>query len=425
MATLDRMTHVRAVALMQDTSDADFSSHKAMRGRDVIGDGNGLGLVLHTQLAVDVSQPRKPVPLGVLSQRCLPNRPDEDSVAKRTRTARKKGQLTRQERIAWRADPDNQGRRWAQMIEESGQLRRELPAPQGEALSSVRVVHVGDAEMDVWDPMTAARQNGDGFIMHAAHDRALHPRGERGTLRQALAGRPVLGLRTVHLGARDGKKARDAVVELRSHSVLLAPPEDLPGAEPEQVQVVHAFEPNPPDDSEPVDWLLLTSEPVETLEQVEWVLEVYEARWLIEDFHMGLKTGCALEKRQLETAAAMKNLLSILSVIAWQLLALRAAARATEPVAASTVLTAEQQEVLFLLRPKLRREPDLTAQRALVEIAKLGGYLARRSDGPPGWRTLWRGMEKVLIGQEVLVAQQLRADELAENPLKTSPEKSG
>jgi hypothetical protein len=199
----------------------------------------------------------------------------------------------------------------------------------------------------------------------------------------------------------------------------------MPGAPPEQVNVVYALEPNPPEGCEPVDWMLLTSEPSETFEQAVRVLEIYEARWLIEDFHMGLKTGCALEKRQLKTVAAMKNLVSILSVIAWQLLALRAAARAPEPEPATKVMTAEQLEALYLLRPKLRAQPELTAQRALVEVAKLGGHLARNSDGPPGWRTLWKGMEKVLVGEQVLVGQHQRAAQLVQKPLKAGPVKSG
>ena len=146
---------------------------------------------------------------------------------------------------------------------------------------------------------------------------------------------------------------------------------------------------------EPLEWCLVTREPIETAEQVLAVEAMYESRWLIEEFHMGIKTGCGVEARQVETGHALRNLLAIATPIATQLLRLRHAARASQTTAATAVLSSRQVEVLRVLRPKLSREP--TAYEALRWIANLGGFLMRTRDGEPGWRTLWKGFQKLLL----------------------------
>jgi hypothetical protein len=165
-----------------------------------------------------------------------------------------------------------------------------------------------------------------------------------------------------------------------------------PTATPVSAWVVRAYEPDPPPAAEPVEWILLTSLPVHTLTQARQMVTYYTCRWLCEDYHMCLKTGCAIEARQLDDGQDIQRLLGFMAPIATRLLQLRhAASHAPDRLAcdATDVLDPLMVRVLAL-RQKLALAA-LTLAEFWIHVARLGGYLARASDGPPGWRTLWHG----------------------------------
>ena len=142
-----------------------------------------------------------------------------------------------------------------------------------------------------------------------------------------------------------------------------------------------------------MEWLLYTTLPVDTKEQVLDVVDKYRARWAIEEFNAALKTGCAYEQREFETRDALLNILAISFPIACELLWLRSRARTDPDLPASEVLTPLQLRVLRALgKRKLSSHP--TAQDALFAVAGLGGHLKR--NGPAGWVVLYRGMQKLL-----------------------------
>ena len=165
------------------------------------------------------------------------------------------------------------------------------------------------------------------------------------------------------------------------------------GARPSQLtlNVVEVFEPHPPDEEEAISWVLLTSEPITTKEEVAAVVDHYRARWRIEEFFKALKTGCSIEKRQLTDFASLKRALALFIPIAWHLLMLRSLARTTPSPPASKMLSPLYLTVLRALAAQrkhlLADEP--TAQDALLAIAALGGHLKR--NGEPGWMTIGRG----------------------------------
>ncbi len=121
---------------------------------------------------------------------------------------------------------------------------------------------------------------------------------------------------------------------------------------------------------------------------------------------MGMKTGCSTEQRQLETVHALQNFLAFATVVAWQMLCLRDAARRPEPVRADQVLTPLQMTVLCGLRPRLKA--DCLAGEALRAIAVMGGFMGRKGDGNPGWRTLWAGFEKLLMAERGFLVARAR-----------------
>jgi hypothetical protein len=154
---------------------------------------------------------------------------------------------------------------------------------------------------------------------------------------------------------------------------------------------------NPPSAEEAVEWILLTSEPFETEVQVREVVEIYRTRWLIEEFFKALKTGCAMEKRELESLHTLTNALALCIPIAYQLLALRQMARSKPEARAETILSAAQ---IAILQAKARLPAEPTVQQALVAVAYLGSHFVPFEKKLPGWRVLGRGMERLLAFEE-------------------------
>ena len=125
------------------------------------------------------------------------------------------------------------------------------------------------------------------------------------------------------------------------------------------------------------------------------VIGYYELRWLVEEYHKALKTGCSVEKRQLKTAAKLEAMVGLMSVVAVRLLRLKSLARTNPDVPAKRVVPNIWLQMLKVARQGLDRVHDLTVGQFYREVAKLGGFIGRKSDGQPGWITIWRGWEKL------------------------------
>jgi hypothetical protein len=143
-----------------------------------------------------------------------------------------------------------------------------------------------------------------------------------------------------------------------------------------------------------VDWCLITTEAIETAEDVAAIVDAYRARWVIEEYFKALKTGCAFEKRQLETRTAILNALALFAPIAWQLLVLRQLSRDRTDTPADTVLSPLKLRVLQ--GHKRTKLPEgATVREAMLAIAALGGHI--KNNGDPGWIVLGRGYEDLLL----------------------------
>ena len=159
------------------------------------------------------------------------------------------------------------------------------------------------------------------------------------------------------------------------------------------VNVVHVCEQNAPKNQEPVEWVLYTSLPVSTADEVGAVIDAYRRRWLIEEYFKALKTGCAFEKRQLETKHALLNALALFVPIAWRLLTLRHLSRQEPDVPASKLLNPRQLTILRA-RDKVTLSRVPTMREAMLAVAAEGGHI--KNNGDPGWQVLGRGYEKLL-----------------------------
>jgi len=391
-ATVQRSQEHAQVLVLQDTTGQSF----AHRVRDD-GPLNQLpgahGQWVHTVLALSASDHQV---LGVVHQQVWAR-------AERSRRRKKETASARKKRL-------RESLRWGEAVCAVSEMFSAL-----EPKRRPQIIHVMDREADIFEVLETLHAVGDSYVIRATRDRLLsaEPEGESGPQRSYLFSvveqAPVRGTRQQQVPARGGHKARVAQLQVRSCTVSLRPPINR-GRQGYalELNVVLARETAPAPGVTPLYWCLLTRLPLDTWQQVEQVLAAYEARWCIEEFHMGLKTGCQVEQRQLETCHALTNFLALATVVACGMLALRDAARKHPSPPAALLLSQLQLDLLAVLRPKLQLPEVPTAYEALRAVASLGGFIGRTSDGEPGWRTLWRGWLKLLQAEVgYRLAQQL------------------
>ncbi len=347
------------VLLVQDTTQLDYTHHPTTEGLGPIGDGGGQGILLHTTLAI-VPEPRRV--LGIAAQEpFLRQAAPEGEVRKARRQRPRESQV------------------WVRAVQTIG------PPPPSRVW-----VHVTDAYADSFEFMDACRQAQCHFLLRVAQQERRVGDEEGRHLGELVRSWSPMGEGTVELPARQKRPARQAQVHLSFGPVELAPPLQSSFHEPLAVWAIRVWETDPPPEvEEPVEWLLLTSVPTTTAVQAWERTQWYRCRWLAEDYHQCLKSGCQVEKRQLQEGERLIRLLGFLAPVAVRLLQLRELARLHPEILASAVLPKDLVQVVALLA---ELPPDtLTMARFWRAVAGLGGYLGRKRDGPPGWKTLWKG----------------------------------
>jgi hypothetical protein len=219
---------------------------------------------------------------------------------------------------------------------------------------------------------------------------------QEGSLFEVVAQSPLKGTFELKLRARTGVPARTALIELRAVAVKLCAPWRPDGPhEPFPVNVVEAREVDAPPGVAPIHWVLLTTLPIETYEQIKRVVGVYSKRWLIEEYHKALKTGMGIEQSQLETGARIKALLGISGVVAVRLLNTKLLAATIPDILVGTKEIGENAKRIIEKKIGYPKE-GWTYRNIIIGIARLGGFLARKGDGNPGWLTIWRGWRRLI-----------------------------
>lgn len=382
-------THVAGAAepvvlLVQDTTTLDFSAHPATTGLGPISCGSGHGFHLQTVLAV---RPDPRMPLGVLA------------AAPWLRQSAPPGETrTQRQRRSRESDV------WGRLVQAVGR------PPEGTCW-----VHVADRGADCFSFFTACQQTGAEVLVRVVQNRCVTQDDDPGHLVDVLRDQPAIAHRPLAIPARSAqpgrraRPARETEVAVSWTVLTLSPPTNVPRDQPTPAPIpvwaVRVWEERPdPSVAEPVEWLLVTTVPVQTVadawERVDW----YTTRWVIEDYHQCLKTGCRAEHTQLRDVANLWRRLGLLRPLAVRLLLLREASRQT-PDAPATLLADAPTIRLVAARTHL---PEATTVAAFTrQVARLGGHQGRKRDGPPGWRTLWRGwwtIQTLLEGAELAVA---------------------
>jgi hypothetical protein len=273
--------------------------------------------------------------------------------------------------------------RWIENLRQSTEL---LGGP-------ARCVHVGDRESDIYELFCAAHDEGTHFCVRASTDR-LAESGDT-TVAKEMS-HAECGTHAVELTDHRGKHFT-AQLEVRFRQMTVRPPigkqKQYP---PLQLTAIHARETNAPEDREPLEWKLLTDVPVTNLQEATEKLDWYAMRWKIETFHKILKSGCHVEDAKLRTAQRLTNLLAIYCIVSWRIFWLCMVNRTAPKSPPTTVFTDTELQLLDHADPKPSREPTKTLTHYLYTVARLGGYLSRASDGPPGNKVLWRGFTRLM-----------------------------
>ena len=384
-------TH-KTILAIQDTSYFIYTNHPKTKGLGEISMKEGKhretiysrGLVMHTCFAITTQG----TPLGLFDQKIFAreSRPDHER--------RCKG--GNQDRIAVE---QKESYRWIETLETTSKIAGET-----------RIVTVCDRECDFYDFFKAASKNGSTVLVRAAQNRIINRKSRYSEkkiekLWGLLASKKVIGSYDVEVSAVakskhcKGRTARTAHMEIKLADFKMNPPRNHPKHKIEalgdlHLYAVHALEKNPPEGEEPVEWMLITNQHVKNLaaaiEQMRW----YALRWRIEMFFKVLKSGFRVEACRLGTADRLIRYLMLMSIIAWRLFMITLMARANPSRPCSEFLSKPEWTVLTIKASRARTVAPSIAD-AIVLIAKLGGYLARKSDGPPGTLALWRGFKRL------------------------------
>lgn len=367
-ATYRRIAQENLVLAANDTCLLDLSTHKTTEGIGPLASEKQQGLLMHNTLAFT----EEGVPLGILEQYVW------------ARDAETFAQL---EDHKERPIEEKESYKWIRSVDAVIAAHEFCPNTQ--------FVCVGDREADIYDLFVHERPKGVDLLVRAAQDRRVD--GEQKYLRATLEATPVTATFELHIPARNGQAARVAQMEVHWSEVTLHPPskrakEQLPTV---RLWAVWAYEPHPPKEMDPVEWLLLTTVPVQHTQHALQRLEWYSRRWGIEVWHKVIKSGCRIESRQLGTALRWKRCLATFSVIAWRIQYAALLFRVAPDLPCTVLLEVGEWQALYCTIHNTVALPKTvpTLSQAVLWIAKLGGFLHRKSDGYPGVTVIWKGFQ--------------------------------
>jgi hypothetical protein len=383
------------VLILHDATELDFTTHASLAELGQIGNGNHRGYITQNSLAVD---PETREVLGLCNQ-VLHRRA---KVRKNETTAQKRKRKTR-ESLLW--------------------LKGTEPLP-----ANFNLIDVCDQGADTFEFLEHEIQSGRRFVVRAAYDRGIligHGDAAKnvGHLRTYAAQLPAAGEWTLRVTSKVAKKspkkngkkktvkrtAREARLAVSYAAVRVKPPMERNGNhghQPLPMWVVRVWEIDPPVGEERLEWFLLTNEPVTSFEDAYRVVGWYECRWIIEEYHKGMKTGCRIESPQFTSEEALQPAIALISIVTLTLLSMRDASRRPDARQrkATEIISKDYVAVLSAWRHG-KIKANWSIHEFYYALARLGGHQNRKSDSPPGWQVLWEGwaeLQAMLCGYDAM-----------------------
>lgn len=382
-ATIGRCRAQEVVLAVQDTTELDYTHEKLkIQGMGVLDHRDRRGMHLHLNAAFTPEG----CCLGVLDAEFI-IRPEE-TIGK----ARQRANLPIDEK---------ESERWLKGYQQACALRQQLMTTQ--------VVSIADREADIYEvfvegqiDLRARRRKAD-WIIRAKLDRSLPDRAENAgawcyqKLWSTLESQPEQFRYEIDLQATPKRAARHVELVVRACSVTLKPPfrkgQKLPTV---SVNAVLVQEVDPPPQAEAVEWMLLSSLPVERRDQIEQVIEYYVGRWPIEPFFRTLKTGCKIEELRLESIERLQPCIALYLIVAWRVMFVTMLGRECPDLPADVLFEdAEWRSTWRIVRKEWPPESPPKLAEFIPILASLGGYLRRRRDPPPGPKAMWIAIRRM------------------------------
>jgi len=380
-STRDRAVAVDGpVLVLHDTTEFSYQREnvdaigitKAINsGRDKAGRVRAhtvCGILMHSSLAVTIEG----LPVGLAAVKFWTRKKFKGTAALKKKINPTRVPIEKKESI-----------RWLQNVQQSTEL---LGEPG-------RCIHVADREGDIYELFCAAREAGTHFVIRTCVDR-LAGNGDH-TIADEMDEVAVKGLHRIEVRDNNGDPD-EHVLEIRYRKIRVLPPIGKQKRYPPLIlTVIHAEERGTPKNRKKIEWKLITDLPVNSRADAVEKLEWYALRWKIEVFHKILKSGCKAEESKLRTAQRLTNLVSVFCILSWRVFWLTMLNRSTPDALPDLALTDTEIAVLDRLvndKPHTRRK---MLSHYLIKIARLGGYLARANDPPPGNTVMWRGLSRL------------------------------
>jgi hypothetical protein len=373
--TLRRMQAEERVLCIQDGTTLNYTGLEQCVGLGVTGrnqtGAQSRGLLLHSTLAIS----GKGIPLGIVEARCRAPDPEAEKSKPGTPIEQKKTYD------------------WVKSTRTCMALAAQMP--------QTRITCVMDREADFFELFDELRNNPCvDVLMRAKHNRRLgeesklfdHLRSSeaRGELRLTVKRRSARGKRSKQQ-ARTGRVQREAMLTLHYESVEFPPPSDHRDKAPVRLWVVHGVEHEPPEGVEPLEWFLLTTRAIGCVADAQQCLQDYALRWRIEDWHRVLKSGCEIEKLAHQRVERLERALAINLVIAWHIMVMTLLGRDVPELPAEVLFSDLEIEVLQAYAEANGLKAPKNLGESVLLVARLGGYLGRKHDPPPGHQLIWHG----------------------------------
>lgn len=376
-ATQRRMREHPVVLIVQDTTELDFTKHPTDDARCLNTDKR-FGLYEQVHLAVTPDK----LCLGVVGSEFFDRAPESLGKAGERKTL---------------PIEEKESLRWLTGYRLACELAAKCPQTQ--------IVSIADREADIYDIFVEAQQQTGSraeYIIRAKEDRCTLQRDlDSGgktyvKVRDEVSHSKLLGTRTLELSETPQRAARQACLEIRAITVEVKPPHARSHLPSVTHNVVLVTEIGGPGDETDVSWLLLTTLPINTLDEVLRVIDDYVARWTVEIYFRTLKTGCRVEEIQLETNHRLKNCLAFYKIIAWRILYLTSLNRTCPKLPCTAVFAdSEWKSVWRVVKKKpLPKKPPVLSD-FLRLLTQLGGYNNRATELPPGPQPLWIGLRRM------------------------------
>jgi hypothetical protein len=387
--TRERIRMTEVCVLVQDTTDVELTRPKQqVKGAGPMSGNSQFGAYWHPLMAFHPAG----IPLGTVWKKHWTRSEIQNDP---TPTAKQK-------RLKQTPIEDKESNRWIEGLRISRQVAEDSP--------NTHCILVCDSEADIYEFFAEPRHTSHGrpldILVRGCHSRTTTTKGV--TIDGAVRATPCRYTATIQVKAHTPKtqvetrkrkterKPRTAQVEVRVVAVTLRPPprpdRELP---PVAVNVILVEEVSPPPGEQPIQWLLLTTLPIETDEQIRSGVDYYCARWGIEVFFKTLKSGCRIEERQFEYLDRELNAIAVYTIVAWRVMALCRLGRACPELSCEVLFeTSEWQAVHLIVEKRPLPEKPPTLNQLIRMIALLGGYVPRKSTDP-GTQTLWIGLQRM------------------------------